>query len=332
MMRPFGKETILEAKNLEKRFPILSGLIKRKTSAVRAVDSVSFEVPVGEVIGLVGESGCGKSTLARLLLRLIEPSGGQVIFEGQDLLALSREEMRKVRRDLQIVFQDPSDCINPRMNVLEIISEPLAVHGYSKQDRLNRVQELMELVGLGRDDIYRHPHSFSGGQKQRIVIARALALSPKLVVCDEPVSALDVSIQGQILRLLDHIREKMNLTYIFISHDLAVIKYVSDQVMVMYLGKIVEKAPAETLFKRPTHPYTQALLSAITMPDPRRKPQRIILQGDVPNPARIPEGCRFHTRCPYARNQCRQEQPELCDVGDNAQVACFFWENLSLQR
>ena len=319
-----SSEIILKAQNLEKRFPVLSGLIKKKTGEVRAVDGVSFEARLGEVVGLVGESGCGKSTLARLLLRLIEPSGGQVMFQGRDLLNLSAEEMRKARRDLQIVFQDPSDSINPRLNALEIVSEPLAVHGFSKQDRLDRVLELMELVGLGRDDIFRHPHSFSGGQKQRIVIARALALNPKLVVCDEPVSALDVSIQGQILRLLDDIREKLNLTYIFISHDLAVIKYVSDRVLVMYLGKIMEQAPGEILFKRPAHPYTRALLSAIVVPNPRRKSHRIMLQGDVPNPADMPKGCRFHTRCQYARERCSQEEPGLQDVGDGAKAACFF--------
>ena len=323
-MNHIETDIILEARNLEKSFPVLSGMMKKKTGTVRAVDRVSFQVRSGEVIGLVGESGCGKSTLARLLLRLIEPTDGQVFFQERELVGLPRAEMRKIRRELQIVFQDPSDSINPRMNIFEIISEPLAVHGYSKKARLDRVKELIQLVGLGQSDIYRHPHSFSGGQKQRIVIARALALNPKLVVCDEPVSALDVSIQGQILKLLDSIRTKLDLTYIFISHDLAVVKYVSDRVLVMYLGKIVESASGETLFSRPAHPYTQALLSAIAVPDPKQKRQRILLKGDVPNPSRIPSGCRFHTRCRYAREICSREQPELREFDGGGRVACHF--------
>ena len=319
------KETLIKVEGLKKYFPIQEGILKKTTGHVKAVDGVSFEVKRGETFSLVGESGCGKSTTGRALLRLIEPTDGKVIFEGVDLVTLGEEEMRRKRRDLQIVFQDPFASLNPRHTVQKIIEEPLIVHGIgNKKEREEKVLELLEIVGLNRDQAKRYPHQFSGGQRQRIGIARALTLNPKLIIADEPVSALDVSIQSQVLNLMKDLQKKFDLTYIFISHDLSVVRHISDRVGVMYLGNIVELSDKDGLYDQPMHPYTQALLSAVPEADPDLKRERIILTGDVPSPSKPPSGCKFHTRCPKVMDICRQVNPDFVEVREGHFVACHL--------
>jgi peptide/nickel transport system ATP-binding protein len=316
---------LLEVRNLVKHYPIRGGLFSRATGAVRAVDGVSLALAPGETLGLVGESGCGKTTLARLVIRLEEPTAGELRFDGEDLLALRGRALRARRRHFQIVFQDPMSSLNPRMTIGQILEEPLAVHGVARGAAADaRVGELLEQVGIPAAWRRRYPHELSGGQRQRIGVARAIALGPKLVVCDEAVSALDVSVQAQVLNLLIELRERLGLAYLFISHDLSVVRHVSRRVAVMYLGQLVEQAPTERLFAAPAHPYTEALLSAIPVPDPRRRPQRIVLSGDVPSPAAPPPGCRFHTRCPYVFERCRREVPPAYPVGDGQEARCFL--------
>jgi oligopeptide/dipeptide ABC transporter ATP-binding protein len=322
---PGPGEPLLRVTDMKVHFPIRGGLLSRTVGYVHAVDGVSFDILPGETMGLVGESGCGKTTTGRAVLRLVEPTAGKVEFEGQDLLRLNREQMRGMRREMQIIFQDPFGSLNPRMSVGEIIMEPLAIHRMgSRQEREKRVRDLLEVVGLASYHARRFPHEFSGGQRQRIGIARALALNPKLIVADEPVSALDVSIQSQILNLMGQLQKEFHLTYLFIAHGLNVIRHISDRVGVMYLGVMVETAPAPELYKKPLHPYTEALFSAIPIPNPAMRRERIILSGDVPSPVNPPSGCRFHTRCPIAQDVCRQEVPLLHAAGDGHMVACHF--------
>jgi len=317
---------LLQVKGLTKYFPIKGGLFSREVDRVHAVDGVSFSIAAGETLGMVGESGCGKSTTGRCILRLIEPSSGEVRFNGQDVTAMNPQALREVRRDMQIIFQDPFASLNPRMTVEAIIGEALTIHKLTKSpaDYQARVVDLLETVGLNADHMRRFPHEFSGGQRQRIGIARALAVSPKLIVCDEPVSALDVSIQAQVINLLEDLQAKMGLTYLFIAHDLSVVEHISNRVAVMYLGRVVEIAPSRDLYTRPKHPYTEALLSAVPIPDPKAKKQRIVLTGDVPNPVNRPSGCHFHPRCPKATERCKVEEPVLKNVGTLHQAACHL--------
>jgi peptide/nickel transport system ATP-binding protein len=323
-------ENLLEVTDLEKHFPIRRGtFIQRKVGAVRAVDGIDFAVAPGETLGLVGESGCGKSTTGRLVTRLLEPTGGKVTFDGRDITHLSVGAMRPLRRDIQMIFQDPYSSLNPRHTVGTIVGAPLRVQNIpTPQGRKKAVQELLELVGLNPEHYNRYPHEFSGGQRQRIGIARALALRPKMIVADEPVSALDVSIQAQVVNLLDDLQKELNLTYLFIAHDLSVVRHISDRVAVMYLGKIVEVASREELYENPMHPYTVALLSAVPVPDPGRRDaaqrDRILLTGDVPSPINPPSGCRFRTRCWKAREKCAQEEPPLAELATGHRVACHF--------
>jgi oligopeptide transport system ATP-binding protein len=318
--------SLLEIRNLKKYFPVGGGFFSRRTGEVKAVDGVSLTVEEGETLGLVGESGCGKSTLGRTILRLIEPTSGEVYFQGTNLLALSHRELREMRRQMQIIFQDPYASLNPRMRVGEIVGEGLEIHKLaSGRKKKDRVIELLNDVGLREEHCDRYPHEFSGGQRQRIGVARALAVSPKFIVADEPVSALDVSIQAQIINLLQDLQRKMHLTYFFISHDLRVVEHISHRVAIMYLGKIVEIADGDTIYKDPQHPYTRALLSAVPIPDPSRKKDRIILQGDVPSPVRPPPGCSFHPRCPYREDVCDKVEPELEFASDAHGVSCHVF-------
>ncbi len=318
-------DVILEVKNLVKHFPITKGFIfQKQVGAVKAVDDVSFSIRQGETLGLVGESGCGKTTTGRVILRLMEATSGDVAFENQNVFKLGKEELRRMRRNMQIIFQDPYSSLNPRMTVGDIIGEPLEIHNLAKgKEKVRRVQELLEVVGLSPYHANRYPHEFSGGQRQRIGIARALAVNPKLIICDEPVSALDVSIQAQVLNLLQELQKEFGLTYLFIAHDLSVVKHISDRIAVMYLGKIAEIATTEELFSNPQHPYTEALLSAVPIPDPMMRRERIILPGDVPSPVNPPKGCRFHTRCLYAQESCKVNDQVLKDSWGNGHfVAC----------
>jgi oligopeptide/dipeptide ABC transporter ATP-binding protein len=316
---------LVETRNLVKYYPIRGGVFLKEVAAVKAVDDVSLIIRSGETMGLVGESGCGKTTFGRAILRLEEPTAGEVIFKGRNLLACDSKEMRGLRKQMQIIFQDPFSSLNPRKTIAQIIGEPLLVHGMkNRKKREERVLYLLDVVGLRPEQMRRYPHMFSGGQRQRIGVARALALNPELIVCDEAVSALDVSIQAQVLNLLKDLQQEFGLTYLFISHDLHVVEHISDRVAVMYLGKIVEMAPSKDLYKRPLHPYSQALLSASPMPDPKRKHKRILLKGDVPSPIDPPSGCRFHTRCIYALDLCSRKEPALREIESRHFAACYF--------
>ena len=315
---------LLRVKNLKKYFPIRGGLFSREVARVHAVDDVTFDLMKGETLGLVGESGCGKSTTGRCILRLIEPTAGEVWFDDKNVTTLDKRSLRHLRRDMQIIFQDPYASLNPRMTVGSIIGEALVIHklAKNKREREERVVHLLETVGLNADHLRRYPHEFSGGQRQRIGIARALAVSPKLIVADEPVSALDVSIQAQVINLLEDLQKQFNLTYLFIAHDLSVVEHISNRVAVMYLGKIVEIAPAKELYTNPKHPYTEALLSAVPIPDPAVKRKRILLEGDVPSPIKPPSGCRFHTRCPVRVPSCSENEQILKEISPGHWVAC----------
>lgn len=316
---------LLDVQNLKTYYPIFGGILRRRVGWVKAVDDVSFYINPGETLGMVGESGCGKSTIGRTIIRLLTANGGKVFFQGKDILQLKGTELKKMRRHMQIIFQDPYASLNPRMPVGDIIGEGLMVHGMKKRkERDETVQYYLSVVGLRKEYVRRYPHEFSGGQRQRIGIARALALRPKLVVCDEPVSALDVSIQSQVLNLLDDLQKEFGLTYLFIAHDLSVVEYISDRVVVMYLGKVAEVASSDRLYANPKHPYTQALLSAIPVPDPTVKKQRIVLSGDVPSPINPPSGCRFRTRCWLAQEICAEQEPRLREVEPDHWAACHF--------
>jgi oligopeptide/dipeptide ABC transporter ATP-binding protein len=322
-------EPLLRVENLVKHFPVTAGLFGREAGRVRAVDGVSFEIQPGETLGLVGESGCGKTTVGRTVLRLLEPTSGRIVFAGEDLTALPKAALRARRRQMQIVFQDPMSSLNPRMTVRDIVGEALAVHGIARGAAMDGlVVELLEKVGIPGAWRDRYPHEFSGGQRQRIGVARAIALSPKLVVCDEAVSALDVSVQAQVLNLLLRLREEMGLAYLFIAHDLSVVKHLSHRIAVMYLGQIVELADTRALFREPVHPYTRALLSAIPVPDPTRQRERIVLPGDVPSPIHPPAGCRFHTRCPAVMERCRRDEPPTLTLPGGHTVKCFLAQDL----
>lgn len=339
-----SENILLNVKNLKKYFPVRKGLLNLVKGHVKAVDDIDLFIKEGDTLGMVGESGCGKTTAGRSILRLDEPTGGQVLFrtnslsgskdvyQEKDIVSASIDELKALRRGMQIIFQDPYSSLNPRMSVKDIVSEPLYVHGLAKGSELeDRALKLITAVGLQPDHMPRYPHEFSGGQRQRIGIARALALEPQLVIADEPVSALDVSIQAQVINLLEDLQQEFNLTYLFITHDLSVVKYISSRVAVMYLGKIVELADTEVLFMDPKHPYTEALMSAVPVPNPRFKAKRIILQGDVPSPINPPSGCYFHPRCRFVKEQCRNESPLFKDIGGDHFVACHFAEKLNLQ-
>ncbi|MBX3053729.1 MAG: dipeptide ABC transporter ATP-binding protein [Caldilineaceae bacterium] len=332
---PETKKSILEVRNLKKHFPIAKGFTRRVVGHVRAVDGVDLTVYEGETLGLVGESGCGKTTTGRLILRAMKPTEGQILFRHNDqmvdIATLSGKELKEIRREMQIIFQDPFSSLNPRMTVLDIVSEPLVIHGIAKGDELrDRVRDLLEMVGLKAQHMNRYPYAFSGGQRQRLGIARALALNPKLIVADEPVSALDVSIQAQVINLLEDLQAEFGLTYIFIAHDLSVVEHISDRVAVMYLGEIVEMGESETLYMDPLHPYTEALLSAVPHTNPDHQSRRILLRGDVPSPANPPSGCKFHPRCQYAKEICAVEKPQLQEVKPGHLASCHFANELQL--
>lgn len=320
------QDYILQAKNIKKYFPIKGGILKHTIGHVKAVDDVSLSVLRGETLGIVGESGSGKSTLGRVLLRLMDPTDGQIVFEDQDITKMKYRKLRPIRRDMQIVFQDPFASLNPKMSVSELIEEPLIVQtNLTKAERKEKTISLLEKVGLRSEDRFKYPHEFSGGQRQRISIARALTLNPKFVICDEPVSALDVSIQAQVLNLMADLQDEFNLTYLFIAHDLSVVKHISDRVAVMYLGRIAEIAPKKNLYETPLHPYTQALLSAVPSTDILHKKEKIILKGDLPSPSNPPSGCAFRTRCPMVHEKCSEVRPELNEVGNGHLVACHLY-------
>jgi peptide/nickel transport system ATP-binding protein/oligopeptide transport system ATP-binding protein len=325
-----AKEVVIEVNNLTKYFPVTKGLFRQKKIAeIKAVDGVSFSIHAGETLGLVGESGCGKTTLGKCVLQLYRSTSGEVIFEGKDLCQLSEKELQPFRQKLQVIFQDPYDSLNPRFTAMDIIGEPLRIHNIARgKEYQERVAELLKLVGLAPYMAERYPHEFSGGQRQRLGVARALALQPRFIMCDEPLSALDVSIQAQIINLLDDLQEKFGVAYLFISHDLSVVRHISDRVVVMYLGKVMEISTRDDLYKEPLHPYTQALLSAVPIPDPAVEIKRevIILKGEVPSPMNPPSGCIFHPRCPRAFADCSQIVPLLKDTGNNHQVACLLYE------
>jgi oligopeptide transport system ATP-binding protein len=327
-----GKEVLVKVENLKKYFPIRRGILRRVVGHVKAVDGITFDIYKGETLGLVGESGCGKSTAGRTILQLYEPTEGDVHMDGRDLTELSNKDLRRARRDMQMIFQDPYASLNPRMTVGNIISEPLKIHGIGNSaSRKERTEELLKLVGLNPYFITRYPHEFSGGQRQRIGVARSLATNPAFIIADEPISALDVSVQAQVVNLLDDLKEELGLTYLFIAHDLSMVRYISDRVAVMYLGRIVELGERDEVYDHPLHPYTQALISAIPVPDPVKEAnrQRIILEGDVPNPAAPPPGCHFHTRCQFATELCREEEPQVRNFGTEQQphlVACHYAE------
>jgi oligopeptide transport system ATP-binding protein len=325
-------KTLVQVRDLKMYFPIYSGLLRRHTGDVKAVDGISFDIREGETLGLVGESGCGKSTVGRALLRLYEPTAGSVVIGGVDVASLDTESLRKARPQMQMVFQDPQASLNPRMSLADIIGEPLSEHtDWDNAKKLARIYELMDAVGLNRRFANRYPHEFSGGQRQRIGIARALALKPRFIVCDEPIAALDVSIQAQVVNLLEDLQDQFGLTYLFISHDLSMVRHIADRVAVMYLGRIAELSPRDALYSRPLHPYAEALLSAVPEPDPSRAraKERIILQGDVPSPANPPKGCNFCTRCPRVMDVCKQVKPELAEVEPGRFVACHLFSDKS---
>lgn len=320
-------EMILQVKGLKKYFPIKAGILGKQVGAVKAVDDVSFDLKKGETLGIVGESGCGKSTTGRSIMRLIEPSEGEILFEGKNVSTMNKEELRKIRRDIQMVFQDPYASLNPRHNVQKILEEPLKVHGIGdEKERKEKVKKLLDIVGLSSYHAQRYPHQFSGGQRQRIGIARALMTNPKLIIADEPVSALDVSIQAQVLNLMKDLQEELGLTYIFIAHDLGVVRHISDRVGVMYLGKMVELATSESLYEKPLHPYSQALLAAVPVPDPDFKRETELLKGDIPSPSNPPSGCTFHTRCPFKMDACTKVVPKLVEVEPGHSVACHLYD------
>jgi oligopeptide/dipeptide ABC transporter ATP-binding protein len=321
---------LVETREVSKHYPIQGGVFLRQIASVKAVEGVSLKIFPGETLGLVGESGCGKSTLGRLILRLEEPTGGDILFKGRSILEYDPGEMRALRKEMQIIFQDPFSSLNPRKNVAHIVGEPLFVHGMkNRREREAQVLQLLEVVGLKREHMRRYPHQFSGGQRQRIGVARALALHPSLIICDEAVSALDVSIRGQVINLLQDLQQEFGLTYLFISHDLSIVEHISNRVAVMYLGKVVELAGSEELYRAPLHPYTHALLSAAPVPDPKRKKARVVLSGDVPSPINPPAGCRFHTRCPFTKDICSRQDPPLREIRKDHVAACHFAETLS---
>jgi peptide/nickel transport system ATP-binding protein len=329
MEKVLDKKVLLKVDQLKQYFPVKTDSIFKPKAFVKAVDDVSFELFEGETLSIVGESGCGKSTTGRAILRLDEPTDGKVYYSGQNILELNKKEMRKLRGDLQVIFQDPFASLNPRQTVKQILNEAMAIQNVvEKPKRMDRMLELLGYVGLPPEALDRYPHEFSGGQRQRIGIARALAVDPKLIICDEAVSALDVSIQAQILNLLKKLQKQFQLTFLFISHDLSVVRHISDRVMVMYLGKVVEIAEKKDLFDSPLHPYTKALLSSIPVPNPTLQRERVMLTGDVPSPIDPPTGCRFHTRCPFAVEKCKQEEPALREIGNNHFVSCHFAEEL----
>ena len=328
-------DRLLEINNLRKYFPIKQGLLRREIGNIRAVDDVSFYINEGETLGLVGESGCGKTTTARCILRAIDPTSGEILFRSEeggtvDVAAAPRAQLRSLRQEMQMIFQDPFSSLNPRMTLMDIVGEPLVITGVAKSEREDRVAELLSMVGLRPEFMRRFPHAFSGGQRQRIGIARALALNPRLIVADEPVSALDVSVQAQVLNLMMDLQSELGLTYLFVAHDLSVVKHISDRIAVMYVGKLVEMAPTDALFDSPKHPYTAALLSSVPEPDPRVRRDRVVLQGEVANPANPPSGCYFNPRCEYATDICRSEPPQLREIAPNHYASCHRAEELSL--